>query len=174
MTLQFLTQMSAVGDLDLVLCLHAKTIAEEVFCVWVERTKAHKHKYIVNFSVVSGGAALLVASQLAGTGILSPTLGLLFGKTLCTRNMKKWFNGRNRSNACWWKHGRPKHVFRYQVYICESFFWFSKMLCNFFWRASVLQNEEWPMLLGCSSKWKCNLSSIMLDVRVCRQLGNII
>ena len=34
----------------------------------------------VNFAVVSGGSALVAASLAAGTGTLTPTLGLLFGR----------------------------------------------------------------------------------------------
>ena len=38
--------------------------------------------FSVNFSVVSGGAALVAASLIAGTGYLTPALGLLFGELL--------------------------------------------------------------------------------------------
>merc|ERR1712079_991940 len=38
----------------------------------------------VNFSVVSGGAALVAASLIAGTGYLTPALGLLFGGAALT------------------------------------------------------------------------------------------
>ena len=35
---------------------------------------------LVNFAVVSGGSALVAASLIAGTGTLTQTLGLLFGR----------------------------------------------------------------------------------------------
>ena len=42
---------------------------------------SHKTIILVNFSVVSGGAALLTASLLAGTGLFTPG-ALLFGKNV--------------------------------------------------------------------------------------------
>ena len=83
MTLQFFLQtLTVLRKRDSVFLLHAKTIAEEVR-IFESKGLTSQHNCLVNFSVVSGGAALLVASQLAGTGILSPGLGaMIFGKTL--------------------------------------------------------------------------------------------
>ena len=42
--------------------------------------KKEFHEFSVNFSVVSGGAALVAGSLIVGTGTLTPALTILLGK----------------------------------------------------------------------------------------------
>ena len=112
---------------------------------------------VVNFSVVSGGAALVAGSLVAGSGTLTPALALIFGNYIIPLNailIFSIYNCRLWRDPIRRKYVGTEHVSRY---CCCS----SHKGSNSIYRTRVLQNSKGSVLHHSGQKRICSMSSLM-------------